>query len=119
MKNPNMIFYGLSMEYDGSPFTPDDDFVTAIHFTSKDADNIIILFGDSMPNPAGGKVSEMTPPFTGNGFTSASNGLIIPEFYSYGLSIDNGAQMVRITKEGNDVLIAIYDDKKQRFFPIE
>ncbi len=30
MKNPNMIYYGLRMDYTGSPFTPDDDFVTAI-----------------------------------------------------------------------------------------
>lgn len=38
----------------------------------------------------------MIDPFTGNGFTSASNGQIIPEFFSDGLTLTNGAQMVNI-----------------------
>ena len=71
-----------------------------------------------MPNPTGGKVSLMTPPFTGNGFTSATNGQIIPEFYSDGLSINNGAQMIEITSEGKEILKAVFDEDLKKFVPV-
>nr|WP_090892126.1 hypothetical protein [Evansella caseinilytica] len=74
LTNPEMIFDGLRLDYSGTPFSKTDNFNTVIRFTSEDVGNIKIPYGDSMPNPAGGKVSTMTDPFTGNGFTSAKNG---------------------------------------------
>lgn len=71
-----------------------------------------------MPNPTGGAVSSMAPPFTGNGFTSATNGQIIPEFYSDGVSLNNGAQMLEITSDGKEILKAIYDAKQGLFIPV-
>jgi len=64
-------------------------------------------------------VSSMTEPFAGNGFTSATNGQIIPEFYSDGLAIKNGAQMIEIDKNGNEILKAIYDKAEGKFIPID
>ena len=118
LKNPKEIFEGLRLDYDGTPFSPDDGSAMVIRFTSNEASNIKIPFGDGMPNPAGGKVSSMTPPFTGNGFTSATNGQIIPEFYSDGLSINNGAQMIEITSEGEEILKAVYDEDLKKFVPV-
>ena len=63
-----------------------------------------------MPNPAGGNVSTMTPPFTGNGFTASSNGQVIPEFYSEGLNLNNGAKIIEITDAGDEILKAVYDE---------
>lgn len=71
-----------------------------------------------MPNPTGGAVSSMAPPFTGNGFTSATNGQIITEFYSDGVSLNNGAQMLEITSDGKEILKAIYDAKQGLFIPV-
>lgn len=93
LTNPEMIFDGLRLDYSGMLFCKTDNFNTVIRFTSEDVGNIKIPYGDSMPNPAGGKVSTMTDPFTGNGFTSAKNGKTIPEFYSDGLTLRDGAKM--------------------------
>ena len=71
-----------------------------------------------MPNPTGGAVSSMTPPFTGNGFTSATNGQIIPEFYSDGVSLNNGAQMLEITSDGKEILKAVYNEDLKKFVSV-
>ncbi|MED4955927.1 hypothetical protein ABEO75_09545 [Paenibacillus macerans] len=119
LTNPRIIYDGLRLDYPGTPFSPTDGATTVIRFTSEDASNIIIPYGDSMPNPAGGKVSTMTDPFTGNGFTSATNGQIIPEFYSDGLTLTDGAKMLEVTSDGKEVLKAVFDETLERFVPIK
>ena len=118
LRNPKGLFEGLRLDYEGTPFSPADGSVTVIRFTSSEVSDIKIPFGEGMPNPTGGKVSLMTPPFTGNGFTSATNGQIIPEFYSDGLSINNGAQMIEITSEGKEILKAVFDEDLKKFVPV-
>lgn len=118
LRNPKGLFEGLRLDYEGTPFSPADGSVTVIRFTSSEVSDIKIPFGEGMPNPTGGKVSLMTPPFTGNGFTSATNGQVIPEFYSDGLSINNGAQMIEITSEGKEILKAVYDEDLKKFVPV-
>ncbi len=98
---------------------PTDEFVTVIRFTSSDTQNIKIPYGDNMPNPAGGNVSKMTPPFTGNGFTAATNGEIVPEFYTDGVSLQDGAEMFQITSRGEEKLIAVYDEDLMKFVRVD
>ena len=119
LNTPEKVFYGLRMDYEQTPFKPTDEFVTVIRFTSSDTQNIKIPYGDNMPNPAGGNVSNMTPPFTGNGFTAATNGQIIPEFYTDGVSLQDGAQMFQITSRGEEKLIAIYNEDLMKFVRID
>lgn len=119
LKSPKGFYEGLRLDYDGTPFSPSDGSATIIRFTSNETSNIKIPFGEGMPEPTGGKVSSMAPPFTGNGFTSATNGQIIPEFYSDGLTINNGAQMIEITSEGKEILKAVYDAKQGLFVLVD
>ena len=118
MKTPQAIFNGLRLDYDGSPFSPMDEVVTAIRFTPDDPSKIIVPYADSMPHPSGGYVSNMTAPFTGHGFTSAQDGQIIPEFYTSGLSLTKGAVMVEIRKSGGVSVIAVYNDETGTFDPV-
>ena len=118
MKTPQAIFNGLRLDYDGSPFSPMDEVVTAIRFTPDDTSKIIVPYADSMPHPSGGNVSNMTAPFTGHGFTSAQDGQIIPEFYTSGLSLTKGAVMVEIRKTGGVSVIAIYNNETGTFDPV-
>ena len=113
------VYKRQRLDYDGTPFSPSDGSATIIRFTSNETSNIKIPFGEGMPEPTGGKVSSMAPPFTGNGFTSATNGQIIPEFYSDGLTINNGAQMIEITSEGKEILKAVYDAKQGLFVLVD
>ncbi|WP_143186166.1 hypothetical protein [Paenibacillus sp. P3E] len=57
----------------------------------------------------GGIVSEPQP-FTGNGFTKATNDQSIPEYkYDGYLSLFDGAELYEVSKEGSEVLLATYD----------
>lgn len=119
LTTPQSVYEGLRLDYENTPFSPADSSVTVIRFTSNDVDKIIVPYGDKMPNPAGGNVSTMTPPFTGNGFTASTTGQVIPEFYSEGLSLNNGAQMIEITDAGEEILKAVYDEDLQRFVLVD
>lgn len=118
LKSPKGFYEGLRLDYDGTPFSLSDGSATIIRFTSNETSNIKIPFGEGMPEPTGGKVSSMAPPFTGNGFTSATNGQIIPEFYSDGLIINNGAQMIEITSEGKEIVKAVYNEDLKRLVKV-
>ena len=59
-------------------------------------------------------------PFTGNGFTKTMNGEIIPEFKCNGyLDIDDGAQLIEISKDGTETLRAVYSIVDKMFIPVE
>lgn len=57
----------------------------------------------------GGSILD-SPPFTGNGFTSATNGQVIPEFKcgKY-LDVYDGAELYEVGKDGKEVLRAIFN----------
>lgn len=67
----------------------------------------------------GGVVTEEAP-FTGNGFTKATNGEIIPEFKCDGyLDVMDGAQLIEIRKDGTEVPKAVYSETKGMFVPVK
>jgi len=115
LKTPQVIYNAMRMDYPNSPFSIGDGSVTVIRFTSSEAGNIVIPYGNGMPNPVGGAVANMKPPFTGTGFTSSLNGHIVPEFYSNGLSLNHGALMYEITSDGKEILKAIFDNHQMKF----
>ncbi len=59
------------------------------------------------------------PPFTGNGFTATINGQAIPEFRIDGfIDVDDGAELYMVTKDGVEILVAIYSEDLGRFVDI-
>lgn len=57
-------------------------------------------------------------PFTGNGFTSAGNGRVIPEFKisgPNGVKLQEGSELYLIDRMGNESLLGTYDKKQGRF----
>lgn len=58
-------------------------------------------------------------PFTGNGFTAATNGQVIPEYkcQKY-LDIYDGAELYSMAKDGTESLLGIYDSNLGRFIKI-
>ena len=119
MTNPKEIYEGLNLKYEGSPFSSSDEKVYAIRFTSQDTnkENLVVPYGAGMPNPTPGEVQKYEEPFTGNGFLGSMNGMVIPEYYSDGLQMDNGAELVEIRSDGTPVIIGIYDKDEGRFLP--
>lgn len=99
----------------GGYVTRAEDSIGVIRYTTDEASKISIPYGTEM----GGVVTE-APPFTGNGFTKATNGEIIPEFKCDGyLEVSDGAQLIEIGKDGTKTLKAVYSEIKGMFIPVE
>jgi hypothetical protein len=118
LKTPRELFGELRLDYDDTPFSPDDERTYVLQFTAVDAGKIIIPYGDDMPHPTGGDISEMTYPATGNGFLASENGSLIPEWYSTGLQINDGAEIYAVTDSGKE-LVATYDARTKTFKRVE
>lgn len=110
--NYDDIYNSLRLDYPGSVYNPMvDDSVAVIRYTTDEVSKISISYGPEM----GGTITDASP-FTGNGFTKATNGEIIPEFKCHGyLSIDDGAQLIEISKDGTETLRAVYSKIDKMF----
>ena len=115
LKTYDDIFDSLCLGYPGSEFKPiRDDSIGVIRFTTGESSRLSIPYGKEM---GGTEVAQQ--PFTGNGFTKAINGQIIPEFKSNGyLDVADGAQLVEIHKNGTETVRAVYSKIDKKFIPI-
>jgi hypothetical protein len=119
LNTPRELFDGLQLGYPNSPHSPDAEAIYVIQYTTSDVGNIQIPYGDDMPHPAGGKISRMTEPATGNGFIGIKDGSIRPEFYSMGQSMDDGAKLIRLWSDGQSEIIGTYDERTNVFKHID
>ena len=115
LKNYNNIYQSLRLDYPGTVYNQvTDDVLGVIRFKTPEASNIKIPYGKDM----GGSIMDSSP-FTGNGFTSATNGQVIPEFKCGNfLHIDDGAELYEITKDGREVLRAVFKRDLGKFISI-
>ena len=66
------------------------------------------------------KAYTANPSFTGNGFTAAKNGLVVPEFiFDTYTDLGNGAELYQIFDNGTEKLLAIFDIRQKRFIEVE
>ncbi|WP_448902985.1 hypothetical protein [Eubacterium sp.] len=116
LKTYDSIYDSLRLDYKNSDFKPlTDESLGLIRFKTDEVEKIFIPYGPEM----GGTVTEDWP-FTGNGFTKAENGEIIPEFrLKKYLDIMDGAKLFEIKRDGTEILKAIYSEEDNRFIPVE
>jgi len=115
LKNYDDIYNSLRLDYVDSDFNPaTDECVGVIRFKTPNASRIEIPYSQAMGgNAVGG------PPFTGNGFTAATNGQAIPEFLCKNrVALKDGAELYMITKDGAEILVAVYNKGSARFVDI-
>jgi hypothetical protein len=120
VKNPFDTYQSLRLDYEGTTFNPyKDQGIGVIRFKTAEVERAVIPFSDAM----GGK-SVVAYPNTGNGFTAAENGRVIPEFVfpktnsSKGISPRQGAELYEVTRTGAERLRAVYDSRQKRFVPV-
>ncbi len=116
LNNYQDVFDSLRLDYKGTKFKPESDNVLGIiRFKTPEASKIKPPYCKEF----GGDIKD-GPPFTGNGFTSATNGQIIPE-YKCGdyLKLTQGSELYELTKDGKEVLKAVYDDLAGRFIKVQ
>jgi hypothetical protein len=110
------IYDSLRLDYPNSAYQSiTDGSLGVIRYNTSEVSKIEIPYSTEM----GGKVTE-TAPFTGNGFTKATNGQIIPEFKCDGyLDVEDGAQLIEISKDGTETLKAVYSEIIGKFVPVK
>ena len=109
-------FYdSLRLDYPNSPYNRVSDIsIGVIRYTSNEISKILIPYNLDM----GGNVTG-APPFTGNGFTAAINGQIIPEYQcSSTVVLSDGAQLYEVGRDGVETLRGVYSAVEGRFISV-
>ena len=115
LTTPAQIHDGLRLDYDNTPFRPDDDSTHLIRFTTDDP-RFESPLRSEMGQTTHGSYDGWSDPFTGNGFTKAGDD-IIPEYQSYpdaagnaGVPMRDGAEMWEVLPDGSQRLTAVLRD---------
>lgn len=111
LSTPEQIYGALGLGYPGSPFKPSDDEVYVLRWTAYRPNLYRIPYGgrdESGMRAMQGWVIER-PPFRGNGFAPGEGDDIIAEFKVDSARLPHNAQMWRITREGKEILVAMFD----------
>ena len=124
LRTPEDIFYGLRLDYKNTAHAPTKDFVYLIRtsLSETDIDSIKIPIRKSMSSKAIEGISHILNipfPFTGHGFTAAKNGQIIPEYWTSRLILQDGAELVKITKDYTITVKGTFNANLRRFVKSE
>ena len=105
---PQQIHDGLRLDYEGSPYSPDDASTHVIRFQSDTPDFEVPRHSDL---GGSGQFDDWGDPFTGNGFTKAGDD-IIPEYATGpdGVTMRDGAEMWETLDDGTQRLVAVLRD---------
>lgn len=105
---PQQIHDGLRLDYEGSPYSPDDASTHVIRFQTDTPDFEVPRHSDL---GGSGQFDDWGDPFTGNGFTKAE-GDIIPEYATGpdGVTMRDGAEMWETLDDGTQRLVAVLRD---------
>ena len=109
------IYNSLRLDYKHTAFNlMEDESLGVIKFKTSNASSAKIPYSPEM----GGNVVD-GPPFTGNGFTAATNGQAIPEFkFNNYISLQDGAELYEVTKSGQEILRGLYIKDAGEFIPV-
>ncbi|MBO0869826.1 MAG: SseB family protein, partial [Micromonosporaceae bacterium] len=117
LTTPEQLYTALGLGYEGSPFKPSDDEMYVLRWTAYRPDLYRIPYGgrdeDGMRAMQGWMIER--PPFRGNGFAPGETTDVIAEFKVDSVRLPHGAQMWRLTREGKETLIALFDSDEPRW----
>lgn len=110
LNTPERVYDGLALEYDGTPFSPQEP-VIAMRFTVDDG--VPVHLPDQQLSQLTGHGDSFDPgygyPFTGTGFTASDHFSVAEYFLDRGTQMNPGAEMYRINIDGSEELIAVLD----------
>jgi len=113
LSSASEIFDGLRLDYPGTKFGKNVDYAV-IRFKTNEASKLEIPYSNKISDTENGK-SFISYPQTGNGFTSARDGSLIPEYEASGyMEPQHGAELYKVVN-GEETLIGVYDGTLERF----
>lgn len=116
LKTYDDYYEALRLDYKPPRFNPETDTsMYAIRFKTSSLELLKIPYSKCLDDEG----KEYLPPTTGNGFTSARNNKIVPEYrFSKDITPFYGAEIYEITKDGREILRAVYTKRDKKFIPI-
>ncbi len=110
LSTPAQIHDGLRLDYAGSPFTTHDPGTHIIRFQadSRSAGTYEVPRRSELGGASG--YDAWGEPFTGNGFTKASDD-VIPEYIAKDITMREGAEMWEVLDNGTQRLVAVLKDR--------
>jgi hypothetical protein len=110
LRSPRVLYRALGLLYQGSPFAENDTEVHVLRWVAHRPDLYRLPYGgqsESGMRAMQGWVIERAP-FRGNGFAPGDTD-VVAEFKVDSARLPHGAQMWRLTRDGNDTLLASFD----------
>jgi hypothetical protein len=120
LQTPERIYSTLGLSYSGSPFVREAIEVFVLRWTAHRPDLYRIPYGgqhEAAMRAMQGWMIER-PPFRGNGFAPAEGNEVIAEFKVDSIRLPHGAQMWRLTADGQKTQIAVLDADETRWRPV-
>ncbi|MVU81406.1 hypothetical protein GPX89_29705 [Nocardia sp. ET3-3] len=112
LMTPEQLFDGLRLDYDNTPFAPDDPAIFALRFGIERGGTLVPdgPLADLIPHAPPGFDTGYPWPATGTGWTASLNELIPEYFLEEGTTMKAGAELVRITADGAQEVLRVLDE---------
>ncbi len=111
LSTPGQIHDGLRLDYAGTPYAPHDPGTHIIRFQA-DAESRGFYEVPRTSDMGGtGSYDKWGNPFTGNGFTKASDD-VIPEYFAKNVTMREGAEMWEVLEDGTQRLVAVLKNRE-------
>ncbi len=120
LQTPERVYATLGLSYSGSPFVREASEVFVLRWAAHRPDLYRIPYGgqhEAQMRAMQGWMIER-PPFRGNGFAPAEDNEVIAEFKVDSIRLPHGAQMWRLTADGQKTQIAEFDADETRWRPV-
>jgi len=120
LASPELMYTALGLGYAGSPFKPSDDDIYLLRWTAYRPNLYRIPYGGrdepGMRAMQGWMIER--PPYRGNGFAPGETDDVIAEFKVDSARLPHGTQLWRLTREGQESLVALLDADGPRWMAI-
>jgi hypothetical protein len=120
LNTPESMYSALGLAHPGSNFKPSDDEVYLLRWTAYRPNLYRIPYGGrdepGMRAMQGWMIER--PPYRGNGFAPGDTTDVVAEFKVDSARLPHGAQLWRLTREGQETLVALLDADGPRWMPI-
>lgn len=103
---PGAIHDGLRLDYDSTPFTPNDANAHVIRFQADPSSVASYDVPRHSSMGGSGDYDGWGAPFTGNGFTKAGDD-VVPEYGANDIRMRDGAEMWEVLDDGTQRLVAV------------
>jgi hypothetical protein len=118
LTSPKALFRALGLVYSGSPFAEDDHEAHVLRWVAHRSDLYRLPYGgqhEAAMRAMQGWVVERAP-FRGNGFAPGDTD-VVAEFKVDSIRLPHGAQLWRLSRDGNETLVATFDADATRWVP--